>query len=200
MKHRALLAAAVLATAAAVGCAQDNKNADADPKQPRKLAAADANRAVTTAVCEIHAIKNSGVKGTVTFTEAAGKVKVVAHVTGLKPNSKHGFHIHEGTECGEDGMKAGGHYNPDKHEHGLADKDKRHAGDFGNLSTDDKGMAHFELTVDNITINGAKNPIMGRAMIVHEKADDGSQPTGNAGGRIACGIIKAKDGAGGGAK
>jgi superoxide dismutase, Cu-Zn family len=193
MKHRALLAAAVIATAAAVGCAHDEHNKNGN--QPaKKLAAAD-QKAMTSAVCEIHAIKNSGVKGTVTFTEAAGKVKIVATVSGLKPNSKHGFHIHEGTECGDDGMKAGGHYNPEKHEHGLADKDKRHAGDFGNLETNDKGEAKFELTVDNITINGQKNPILGRAMIVHEKADDGSQPTGNAGGRIACGIIKAKDAA-----
>jgi superoxide dismutase, Cu-Zn family len=200
MKHRALLAAAILATAAAVGCANDNKNASADSSQPARKLAADARKAAATAVCEIHAIKNSGVTGTVTFTEEGGKVKVMAHITGLKPNSKHAIHIHEGTECGDDGMKAGGHYNPDKHEHGLPDKEKRHAGDFGNLSTDDKGMAHLELTVDNISINGAKNPIMGRAMIVHEKADDGGQPTGNAGGRIGCGIIKVKDAAAGGAK
>jgi superoxide dismutase, Cu-Zn family len=196
MNHRALFAATILATAAAVGCANDGdqKKAADNANQPKKLAADD-QKAMTAAVCELHAIKDSKVAGTVMFTEAAGKVKVVAHVTGLKPNSKHGFHIHEGTECGDDGMKAGGHYNPEKHEHGLADKEKRHAGDFGNLSADDKGMAHFELTVDNVSINGAKNPILGRAIIVHADPDDGSQPTGKAGARIACGLIKAKDAA-----
>jgi superoxide dismutase, Cu-Zn family len=196
MNHRALLAATILATAAAVGCAHDwehKKTAD-NTTQPKKLAADD-KKLLNAAVCELHPIKTSTVKGTVTFTEAAGKVKVVAHVTGLTPNQKHGFHIHEGTECGDDGMKAGGHYNPEKHEHGLADKEKRHAGDFGNLQANDKGEAHFELTVDNITLNGAKNPVLGRAMIVHAKPDDGGQPTGNAGDRIACGLIKAKDAA-----
>jgi Cu-Zn family superoxide dismutase len=87
-------------------------------------------------------------------------------------------------------MAAKGHYNPEKHQHGLPDKAERHAGDLGNIEADNSGMAHLELTVDNITINGAKNPILGHAMIVHANADDGSQPTGNAGGRIGCGIIK----------
>jgi len=125
------------------------------------------------------------------------KVRVTADISGLTPNAKHGFHIHEGTECGEDGMAAKGHYNPEQHQHGLPDAgdDKRHAGDFGNLQADGSGKAHYEGTFDNISISGAKNPIVGHALIIHAKPDDGSQPTGNAGARIGCGIIKAGGGA-----
>ena len=86
-------------------------------------------------------------------------------------------------------MSAGGHYNPEKHEHGLPDKAQRHAGDLGNLEADASGKAHLELTVNNITISGNKNPILGRGVIVHAKFDYGGQPVGNAGGRIACGVI-----------
>jgi Cu-Zn family superoxide dismutase len=148
---------------------------------------------MTGAVAQIEPTKGNSARGTVTFKQTGNRVRVIADISGLKPNQKHAIHIHEGTECGEDGMKAGGHYNPEKHEHGLptASADKRHAGDFGNLQADASGKARLELTVDNITISGTKNPVMGHAIIVHEREDDGSQPTGNAGGRIGCGIIKA---------
>ena len=86
-------------------------------------------------------------------------------------------------------MSAGGHYNPEGHQHGLPDNANRHAGDFGNVAADDQGKVHFELTADNISISGQKNPIIGHAVIVHAKPDDGSQPVGNAGARIACGVI-----------
>ena len=83
----------------------------------------------------------------------------------------------------------GGHYNREGHPHALPDKKERHAGDLGNLQADAQGKATLDLTVDNITINGSKNPLVGRGVIVHEKKDDGSQPVGSAGGRISCGAI-----------
>jgi Cu-Zn family superoxide dismutase len=86
-------------------------------------------------------------------------------------------------------MSAGGHYNPENHPHALPDSSNRHAGDLGNLQADDQGKAHYEITVDNISVAGTKNPIIGRGVIVHAKPDDGGQPVGNAGGRIACGVI-----------
>jgi superoxide dismutase, Cu-Zn family len=154
------------------------------------LQAADAPAKV--AVCEIAPTTRGTAKGTVTFTQTGDKVKVVADITGLTPGQKHGFHIHEGTEVGDDGMKAGGHYNPETHEHGLPDKPMRHAGDLGNLEADKDGKAHLELTVDTITIDGPKNPIVGHAVIVHARPDDGGQPVGNAGARIGGGVIKLK--------
>ncbi len=142
------------------------------------------------AIATIEATKGNTIKGTVKFMQTGDKTKIVAEITGLKPESKHGFHIHEGGECGEDGMAAKGHYNPDNQPHGGPDSPKHHAGDLGNITADKDGNAHYELTVDYISING-KNPVVGRAVVVHQNPDDlVSQPVGNAGPRIGCGVIK----------
>lgn len=136
---------------------------------------------------------NNGVSGTVTFTDLGeGKVKIVADIVGLQPNTEHGFHIHEkGDLSAADLMSTGGHYNPDHHPHGGPSTSPVHAGDFGNLRSDANGNAHFELTVDDLSIGGAKNDILGRAVIIHAKPDDlKSQPAGNAGARVAGGIIE----------
>lgn len=157
---------------------------------PLAVQAADAQ--IKQAVAVLHATEGNKAHGTVRFTEQGNSVKIVAHVEGLGPGQKHAIHIHEFGDCSTaDANSAGSHYNPEKHEHGLPDKDKRHAGDLGNLQADTSGRAHLELTVNNITITGNKNPILGRSVIVHAKPDDGGQPVGNAGGRIACGVIGA---------
>ncbi len=145
----------------------------------------------TTAVAVLHPTKGNQTTGVVHFqSEAGGKVRVIATVEGLAPNSVHAIHIHEFGDCtAPDATSAGGHYNPEGHPHALPDKKERHAGDLGNLRADAQGKAMLDLTVDNITINGSKNPVAGRGVIVHEKMDDGSQPVGNAGGRISCGVI-----------
>jgi Cu-Zn family superoxide dismutase len=150
----------------------------------------EAWKTVTQAVAVLHPTAGNKCHGTVRFTQQGDAVKVVAHVEGLNPGQKHAFHIHEfGDGSAPDAMSAGGHYNPEKHPHGLPHSDQRHAGDLGNLQADDNGKAHSELTVKNVTIAGLKNPIIGRGVIVHAKADDGGQPVGNAGARIACGVI-----------
>lgn len=157
---------------------------------PLAMPAADAQ--ITKAIAVLHATEGNKVHGTVRFTQEGSSVKIVAHVEGLMANQKHAIHVHEFGDCSTaDASSAGSHYNPEKHEHGLPEKDRRHAGDLGNLQADGSGKAHLELTVNNITIAGNKNPILGRAVIVHAKADDGGQPVGNAGGRIACGVIGA---------
>ena len=129
--------------------------------------------------------------GVVTFKSAGkGKVEVNANLTGLTPNSKHAIHIHQyGDLTSKDGKSAGDHYNPLGHEHGLPDKKIRHAGDFGNLEADASGNATMLLVVDNISLAGRLSPIIGRGVVVHAKPDDGSQPSGNAGDRIAVGVI-----------
>ena len=147
---------------------------------------------ITQAVAVLSPTQGNNAHGTVRFTEQGNSVKVVAHVEGLTPGQKHAIHIHEFGDCSTaDAASAGSHYNPDKHEHGLPEKTQRHAGDLGNLQADASGKAHLELTVNNISIAGNKNPILGRGVIVHAKPDDGGQPVGNAGGRIACGVIGA---------
>ncbi|MBI3880862.1 MAG: superoxide dismutase family protein [Verrucomicrobia bacterium] len=128
--------------------------------------------------------------GVVRFTEVGDKVYVFAELEGLTPNAKHAMHIHEfGDATGTDGMKAGGHYNPEGHAHGLPETAARHAGDLGNVQADANGKATYRLTVENVTMVGLKNPIIGRGVIVHAKTDDGGQPTGNAGARIGVGVI-----------
>ena len=129
--------------------------------------------------------------GTVVFKPLKkGQVEVIAHVTGLNPGSSHAIHIHEwGDVRAQDGLSAGDHYNPEGHPHGLPSEAMRHAGDFGNLEADENGEARFSLKVDNISLMKGKNPVIGRSIVVHAKADDGGQPTGNAGPRIATGVI-----------
>ncbi|QDU64707.1 Superoxide dismutase-like protein YojM precursor [Planctomycetes bacterium Pan216] len=147
---------------------------------------------VTEAVCYLKPTEGSKVSGVVRFTQEGHDVKVMAHVEGLKPDSKHGFHIHEFGDCSApDGTSAGGHYNPEGHPHGLPPSPMRHAGSFGNLVANAKGVADFEMVDTTISIAGMKNPILGRSVIVHRDADDGGQPTGNAGPRVACGLIGA---------
>lgn len=141
-------------------------------------------------VAAMHPTQGNSTMGKVTFQQVDGGVKVVADITGLSPNAKHGFHIHEYGDCSSpDGTSAGGHYNPEGHDHALPNGHMRHAGDLGNLTADANGNAHYEITVHNISLCGTNNPILGRGVIIHAKPDDGGQPTGNAGARIACGVI-----------
>jgi Cu-Zn family superoxide dismutase len=147
--------------------------------------------ALAKLICNMQATAGNKVTGTVTFTQLeGGKVKIEASISGLSANGKHAIHIHEfGDISAADGTATGGHYNPEGHDHGLPGSEMHHAGDFGNLESDAEGKASFELVVDNLTLNGEKNPVLGRGMIIHADEDDGGQPTGNAGARIAQGVI-----------
>jgi Cu-Zn family superoxide dismutase len=129
--------------------------------------------------------------GEVTFEQVGSKVRVAAQVIGLKPNQEHGFHIHEKGDCSSgDGMSAGGHFNPYGKPHGTGAE--RHAGDLPNLKADAKGRAKLSVELDVITVTPGPASIVGRGIVVHEQADDyTSQPVGNAGARMACGVIKA---------
>jgi len=146
---------------------------------------------VKEAIAAIHAASGSTCKGVVRFTQESKGVKVVADIEGLAPNSKHGFHVHEYGDCSApDATSAGSHYDAagTKH-HGMPSDVTKHTGDMGNIEADASGKAHFEITLEGATINGAQAPILGRAVILHANPDDFSQPVGNAGGRIGCGVI-----------
>ncbi len=145
---------------------------------------------IDRAVAVLHPTASNKANGVIHFTRQGDAVRVQAQFAGLTPNGKHGFHIHEFGDCTADnGTSAGGHYNPEGHDHALPESAMRHAGDLGNLEADAKGNASLDITVSNITIAGTHNPILGRGVIVHANADDGGQPVGNAGARIACGVI-----------
>ena len=128
-------------------------------------------------------------EGTVTFTPKGDKMTVVANLTGLSPGP-HGFHVHEKGDCSaSDGMSAGGHFNPTTKPHGDPAAPDHHAGDMPQLVADASGKATLTTDLGPMTIGGT-NDIVGKAVIVHKDADDyKTQPTGNSGARIACGVI-----------
>ena len=136
--------------------------------------------------------ENSSIAGTVHFEEANGELKITAEVSGA-PAGTHGFHIHENGSCDESGKAAGGHFNPDNVKHGLLLKDgfsAAHAGDLGNIEVRADGKGKLVTSIGGLTLAVGKYDVGGKSVILHEKADNFGQPTGNAGGRIACGVIE----------
>jgi Cu-Zn family superoxide dismutase len=160
------------------------------PKAAGKGEMMMAGSSVTKAIAVLHPTKSGGeASGVVTFTKVDGGVRVEAEIRGLTPG-EHGFHIHEfGDSSSPDAMSAGGHFNPAKSEHGAMTAAKRHVGDLGNITASARGVARLDVVDPNLAFSGLHN-ILGRGLIVHEKADDlKTQPTGNAGGRVAVGVI-----------
>jgi len=149
---------------------------------------------VTKAAAVVYPLSASGVTGVVAFAKADGGVKVSVKLAGLKPGT-HGFHIHEFGDCSAaDGTSAGGHFNPTGDPHAGPKDDKRHEGDMGNIEADKDGMVTLEYVDAKLSFDGPGS-ILGRGVIVHAAADDfKTQPTGNAGGRLGCGVIGATKG------
>jgi Cu-Zn family superoxide dismutase len=143
------------------------------------------------AVATLEPTKGNTVAGTVTFQQKGDRVLVTAKVTGLPPNTEHGFHAHEKGDCSSgDGMSTAGHFNPNGKPHGPQEAD-HHAGDMPALKADASGtaVASFELT--GVTVGSGTADLVGRGLIVHVSPDDfNTQPTGNYGARVACGVIK----------
>ncbi|MGE5431334.1 MAG: superoxide dismutase family protein [Syntrophomonadaceae bacterium] len=144
---------------------------------------------ITKAVAVVHPTQGGNVKGVVTFTKDGDNIKVVADLEGLAPG-RHGFHIHQfGDETAPDGKSAGDHFNPSNQRHGGPTDMQHHLGDMGNIEAESDGKAHLEMTISGVSFSGA-NSIIGRSVVVHEKEDDMmSQPAGNAGARLAIGVI-----------
>ena len=147
-----------------------------------------------SAVAELQPTKGNSAAGTVTFTQAGDKVRVAGNVRGLRPNQEHGFHIHEAGDCSSgDGMSTKGHFNPLGKPHAHPGTAERHAGDMPALKADASGTAKIDTTLDVITVNPGATSVIGRGLIVHASPDDyKTQPTGNAGARLACAIINRK--------
>lgn len=144
----------------------------------------------TKALCVLIPTKSgTGVAGTVTFTKVEKGTRIQAEVTGLTPG-KHGFHVHEfGDASSPDGKAAGGHFNPKGMAHGDPSKTApRHLGDLGNIEADASGKATYDLIDPDLPMYGPMS-IIGHGVVIHEKADDFGQPVGNAGGRLAVGVI-----------
>ncbi len=132
----------------------------------------------------------SSLTGTAEFTMHGGQMMITVNVKGAPPGT-HAVHIHEKGDCSApDASSAGGHFNPAGHQHGAPDAKEHHAGDLGNMEVKSDGTGSLMIHSSGLSLEGASS-IVGRAIIVHEKSDDFvTQPTGNAGGRIGCGVIK----------
>ena len=142
------------------------------------------------ATAQLQPTKNSKTSGEATFEQAGDKVHVVVSVQGLKPGQQHGFHIHEVGDCSSgDGMSTKGHFNPLGKPH--AHPGSGHAGDLPALQADASGTARLDVMAEGITVSPGATSVVGRGLIVHADPDDyKTQPTGNAGARIACGVIR----------
>ena len=141
------------------------------------------------AVCVLDPIAKSGVTGMIVFEMVGNHVHVSGKISGLTPG-KHGFHVHQYGDLsdGEKGESAGGHFNPHKMPHGAPDAQSRHVGDLGNVEANSEGVAVVDQDDTLIKLMGGDS-IIGRSVVVHEKPDTFGQPTGNAGGRVAVGVI-----------
>jgi Cu-Zn family superoxide dismutase len=170
MPHRTLAAVIVTAVAALAGCATVSG--------PRAVATLAPTAGNTTA-------------GTVRFAQAGGKVQVSGEVRGLKPNAEHGFHVHEKGDCSApDATSAGGHYNPAGAPHGSHGSAPHHAGDLPSLKANAQGVATFSFETSALSVGGGGADVVGKGLIVHRDPDDfKTQPTGNAGPRLACAVI-----------
>ena len=142
------------------------------------------------AIAVLHPTAGNKVAGTVTFTEDADGVRIQAELTGLTPG-KHGFHVHEFGDCSAaDLTSAGGHFNPTHQPHAGPDAEERHVGDMGNIEADASGNAKLDYVDHHISLTKDETSVIGRSVVVHAKADDlKSQPAGDSGARIACGVI-----------
>jgi Cu-Zn family superoxide dismutase len=187
-----------LLAAACSGAPGDGASPSASPSQPPMMtqaspspAAPAAGAAAGSATASLAPTQGSTVRGTVTFEPSGDGLHVTAHIEGLTPGD-HGFHLHQNGDCSApDGSSAGDHWNPTQQPHGAPDAAQHHAGDLGNITADASGMAHVDKTVQGIGLTGTQS-VVGRAVIVHAKPDDlKTQPSGNAGPRLACGVVSA---------
>lgn len=175
MSLRLSTALALIATAALAACASS-------PHDPLATGA--------VAQAQLQPTQGSSVQGQVRFTtQKDGSVRVQGQVQGLAPNTEHGFHVREKGDCSApDGTSAGGHFNPGNTAH--ARHGSGHAGDLPSLRADGNGNASFDFSTRNFTVGYGTANVLGRGVIVHKDADDYvTQPTGNAGTRLACGVV-----------
>jgi len=135
----------------------------------------------------------SSVTGNLALRDSSAGLRITGEVRGLKPDSEHGFHVHEKGDCSApDASSAGGHFNPAGAPHGRMGAGAHHAGDMPNIKADARGVAKVDQTVAGVTLAAGPNGAAGRALVVHRDPDDySSQPAGNAGPRVACGVVPA---------
>ena len=156
---------------------------------PAAASAESATKQATGHAIAVLQSPDGKVTGTLHFTGDGTSVRVHGSISGLAAG-RHGFHVHEFGDCSAaDYTSAGGHFNPTKEPHAAPADAKRHVGDLGNIEAAADGTAAVDVKDTRLAFEGPRS-IVGRAVIVHAKADDlKTQPTGDAGGRVACGVV-----------
>lgn len=144
-----------------------------------------------TARAQLEPTRGNRAAGEVRFVQQRDGVRMAGRITGLTPGQAHGFHIHEKGDCSSgDGMSTGGHFNPGGQPHGPQHAE-HHAGDLPALQADAQGEASFSVLLPGLSVGSGATDVVGRGLIVHAQPDDyKTQPTGNSGARIACGVIQ----------
>lgn len=199
MRLNVTTAAAALAALCLAGCARERREATAtaSPEPPPALEQAPSPGAPGGAPvrgggasAELAPTQGNQARGTVTFEPGDEGLRITAHLEGLQPGV-HGFHLHENGDCSApDASSAGEHWNPTQQPHGSPQAAQRHLGDLGNVTADADGNAHLSTVVSGLGLE-AEHSVMGRAVVVHARPDDFvTQPSGNAGARVACGVVK----------
>ena len=185
MRGMSICASLLLLSVWMVGCGQTTEQGTPESVQPAEPASDMASSATMT----LQPTEGNTAAGTLNLMTMGGGVHFTGTVTGLPPGI-HGFHIHETGDCSaSDGTSAGGHFNPTGAAHGGPQSAEHHLGDLGNITADASGKAEVNIHA-GVTLGEGTNSIMGKAIIVHAGEDDlTTQPTGNAGARLACGVI-----------
>lgn len=174
------------------GAASASTVANATMAAPTAAAAVTPGQNAPEAQVVLKPTQGHAAVGTITLRAEAGGVRISGELTGLKPGSEHGFHIHENGDCSApDATSAGGHFNPAAQPHGSTDAGPHHVGDMPNQRANAEGVADVNALVSDMSLDaGSDKNVIGRALVVHQQPDDyQSQPSGNAGPRIACGVI-----------
>jgi Cu-Zn family superoxide dismutase len=187
----------IVAALAVVGCSRGENSsvagsyATAQPEAvlppPAEVPNATGRRA------NISATNGNEAAGALELVADKGAVTITGRITGLQPNTAHGFHVHEIGDCSApDASSAGGHFNPTSQPHGNPATPPHHAGDILNVTADSQGTANVNAKVEGVTLGDAgPSDIVGKAIVVHAKPDDyKTQPSGGSGDRIACGVIE----------
>jgi len=190
---RVLFGLAVSAAAAVLAGCGTSGTGSASPAASAGASPSAAMAAGGKAAAALQSKSGTNTTGRVTFDQQSGGVMVVVAVTGLPPGTSHGFHVHEKGDCSApDAMSAGGHFNPTGKPHGQMTMPDHHAGDMNNLTADASGNARVQFLMPDVTVAPGPNSVVGRAVVIHKDPDDyRTQPTGNSGGRIACGVVAA---------
>ncbi len=185
-----------LCCAAAAACSRQDapREPGAGPGAPAATTATGA-AAPASAVAQLESRSGSEATGQLELTAGPNGVSITGEIAGLNAGAEHGFHVHETGDCSApDASSAGGHFNPDNAQHGppTVAQSERHLGDLGNIAADENGRSAITAAIEGATLrDGGLNDLIGKAVVVHANRDDYvSQPSGDAGARIACGVIR----------